>query len=173
MGRIYFNKDFYLEDPSRKDTKEGSVFVIGPEASGTKWIANIIQHHPDIHCVHHFSYPSGKKKYWTDLWKFDSLGLSSVIIVCRDLTITKLSQERMGYIKETDKSIKQAKSYIQEQLSTWKGKFALLSYESMLQWPSLQLSQIFRLLDYDINSFDYNIIDPIDGNKKYIETESE
>ena len=171
MGRVYYDKDFYEKDIKRKESRTGSVIVIGPEASGTKWISKTIKNHEDVHCVHHLSFPSGEDRHWPDLWKFDKLGLSSIIIVCRDETITKLSQERMGYTKQPEKYIDTAKTYIKQQLSTWKGKVALISYESMLQWPTIELSQTFRLLDYDENKFDYNTIKPIDGNKKYVRME--
>ena len=77
----------------------------------------------------------------------------------------------MGYTKQPEKYIDTAKTYIKQQLSIWKGKVALISYESMLQWPTIELSQTFRLLDYDENKFDYNTIKPIDGNKKYVRME--
>ena len=187
---------FYEEDPLRKDTREGSVFVIGPESSGTTWISEIVQHHPDVHSVHHFSYPAGgatpnsiirdggqgeQGRFWPDLWEYDSLGLSSVIIICRDITVTSLAQDRAGYggnvmcMYMEDSIIEEAKKYIKDQLEMWKGKFAVMSYETMIQWPSLQLSQTFRLLDYDHNKFDYDILNdsgrhffPTDGNEKYI-----
>ncbi len=192
MGRVYFNKEFYKADGARQKNKTGSVFVIGPEASGTQWVASFIGNHEDIHCVHHLSYPAGSGlgedgRHWPDIWKFDPSGLSSVIILCRDKNITQLSQSNMGYEKTvqlwtsetdfdavsyTDESIiRQSIKYITEQLSKWKGKFAMLSYESMIQWPTLQLSQVFRLLNYDVNKFDYSTIKPIDGNKKYVRME--
>ena len=194
MGRVYFDKKFYKEDEERLKDRIGSVFVIGPESSGTQWVASFLENHEDIHCVHHLSYPAGSGmgedgRHWPDIWKFDPSGLSSVIVVCRDTNITQVSQRNMGYEKtvqlwtsETDfegisydeeSLIKQSIHYITEQLSQWKGKFAILSYESMIQWPTLQLSQVFRLLNYDVNKFDYSTVKPIDGNKKYIKMDSE
>jgi hypothetical protein len=194
MGRVYFNREFYKEDSSRQKNKTGSVFVIGPEASGTQWVASFLGNHEDIHCVHHLSYPSGsgigeEGRHWPDICKFDPSGLSSVIVVCRDVNITQVSQRNMGYAKtvqswtsetefenfsyDEESIMQQATDYITEQLARWKGKFAMLSYESMIQRPTLQLSQVFRLLNYDVNKFDYNTVKPIDGNKKYVKMENE
>ena len=144
------------------------VMVVSPEASGSKWVARLLQEHPSITEVRHASYPenAGRYRRWPDIAKEKP---DAVVVCCRDETITQRSQQRAGHDKlKPPGSVVGSVVRISGQLRKWDGPVAIIGYESLVQWPEQVLRQVFWLLGVNPGLYDYSAVKIVDGNWKYV-----
>ena len=144
------------------------VMVVGPECSGSKWMARLLRAHPAITKVRHASYPENKGRRRQNP-SIQTEKPDAIVVCCRDATITRLSQRRQGMNKLTPPgSVFEARVEIQSQLDSFTGAVAVVGYESLVQWPELVLRQVFWLLGIDPRLYNFLEVVPIDGNRKYV-----
>lgn len=145
-----------------------NIIVTGPESSGTRWVTSLISFHPDVGRVFHHSFPEGKPKgrHWPDLRKYRC----PVVVCVRDRTATTMSQQSLGWEQwDPPACWRQALDRIEDQLVGWPAPIAVVGYESLIGLPRLVFRQTLEHIGLDADCYEYERIDPQDGNAKYFE----
>lgn len=182
MNKELYDSSYWYNGPG--DT---SVFVVGAEHSGTRYLWGLLKCHKDIGYVGVLSYP-GNGRWWklTELKHFSSS--SKVVIIFRDKTCLKSSQKREGtcgpeQLDETpyDNIYDAAYNRILDELKEYsEADVVCVSYEGLVQSHEFFRNRMFNDLELNPENWqppDNGIVDggwftvnvkPVDGNVKYI-----
>lgn len=171
-----------------------NIYIIGPESSGTSWVADLIARHPSVKKVVHLSYPTNPSgqviaelkdpardgrcevvnappgdRHWPDLNEHDPTRTSPIIICSRDDTCAKRSQAARGFMAmEPRSNSAQARDIILKQVMGWKGPVTICSYETLVQWGGSYFSQILGNIGLSLEGYDLASITGEDGNFKWV-----
>lgn len=170
------------------------VIVIGPQHSCTRLFTAIIDRHPDVSFVEHWSVPSGTKTYLfphdVDPHDMKPKEWDRIIVINRDSNAIDMSCERDGikiHENENENQSQKSKAFIRSAIDNLseaeRSKISFVSFESLADYKELYLRQVFITMGLDPGVYDYNlsgryifdpprwftvILDIKDSNRKYL-----
>jgi hypothetical protein len=152
------------------------VVIIGPEASGNRWLKSILQGHEGIEISFAGSFPKFlyHARCYPDLQPYND-GQTILLVVGRDQTITQKSNDRFNRNDQVENperfSFANTLEEIRGRIREWTGKTIFVSYELLLLWQNDYLKKIFEDIGVD-TTYNYDLVEYLDGNKKYIKEDN-
>jgi len=149
------------------------VVVVGVAGSGTYWMTELMQAHPEVQTAFHYSFPSGVYPpacHYPQLVEHHPKRDIALIWMCRDRTITQLSQLRRGFdaggssLFDFDRSMEE----IAKQVRGWNGPYIFVSYEMLVSMGAGYLSKLLAGFGLDPVLYPWSKLVVKDGNAKYV-----
>lgn len=133
------------------------VFVAGVEDSGTRWVTCLLNAHPDIDIVHHYSNPGGAEFQPLLLWA-ERKGLDpmdDIVLVVRDMSCVRASRQASGAKPRGGAVADTALEQIWHDLEALPNPVMVVSYEALVASRDRYLTHIFRQLGVSPTNYPY------------------
>ncbi len=145
------------------------ILVIGPESSGGQWITSLLKVHPECPRIEHNSYPAG----WmpeTIMPDYSDAPITDVVLCLRDWNISRMSQEKNGYLADHPTELTDTESIRQALRRETSGRrLHCISYEGLCgPLGEIVLEDLISRLGLDPNLYPWSEFKANDGNKKYL-----
>lgn len=126
------------------------VIATGPESSGTKLMARLLDHSPHLTALHR-SMPHGglAERHWPTDQDFDEFKPDAVVAMRRDKKITAISQVRTGHVvnvEEAYRNIQMANQLLHAWLARTSVPAFQVSYGGLVRNPDRTVGSIFARL---------------------------
>jgi hypothetical protein len=163
----FFTVNLPIQNPSKryinqynKIVNKGIYLLIGPQHSCTRYITGIINRHPCINEIHHFSVPCGDNHYCSTV---THIVREKIIIVTRDISCINLSNLHEYNIDIKDNIGIKAAKHINKEINFLlennynKNNIVYVSIESIVLYKELYIKYIFKKLGLDLSNYDFNL----------------